>query len=414
MNLLISAYKPIFDKNSDKIHPQLQNLIDSVDTSFIKTQKLQDSFESIGKNNKPVVVVLDNMTSNDVDINGDDINDLSHCETVSLFMADRANVLPVEAGEKYLSLDNISALIEAIESGAKIDAINLSIGMSVNKGVFEDFFFGVASQDMREVILQKAKESYDNRVDLKEQLDKTLDVNKKNKLEMLVLLAEIYPALVLFNRFSKIDIPVYISEPNNPKEKNLLEYFFKDPVIISGKRDTARQEQETFFITEHYKNGKLKGYDINNDDVVDVLKSEVSDGQPKVKQYIGRKPEGFLPDHNLFLSLTSILLKVTEDTEGIIKKCKNCLFTNKHIQYVLTNPLKIKNDLYFMPVVDKTNTQFAINMTKPLRLDNEGLLYFGPKEMNIKNAVNMIYGNSYATPTAINKDIQTGKIRIKA
>ncbi|MGD9581069.1 MAG: hypothetical protein AB7V50_06830 [Vampirovibrionia bacterium] len=409
MSLNVSLKNHSFGSNNTIKNLQLQPLIDRVDPSLIKTQKLRDSFESVSSGIKPVVVVIDDLNTIDTDINGDNINDLSHCEMVSLYVTDNASVIPVniDMTSGVRSVNNLIEIFNTIKNDAQVDAINLSIGLDFNKAYFNELFKDVPADKIKQAILNHSEYSYNNFVELKESYNKETDDVVKARKGFLLKLAAYYPVLKKLSTLPEIDTPVYISGTNSSSTINILSYFLNNPVRID------KPEANTFYITEKTIDGKVLGYDVNNDNIVDVLKKEVSTGFPLVKKFAGASPEQFIMPENLLKSLLSVLLKPIKAPDKVLGEVKNYILSSAQLERLMNNLNHVKGGFYFVPEVNDTNSSFSLNLFKHLILDKDGKLYFGPPDFSVKNAVNKLFGNSYLTPHIMSKDILSGKIQKK-
>ena len=163
-------FQPFFGSQQPKKHNVgLQKLVDSVDKSMLNTQALKDSFESIGTNQKPIVAVIDSFKKKFVDINGDEIKDLSHGETVSLYTSKDANVLPVNIDNTDCDTiaQAIKSVFEAVKAGANIKAVNISVGLDISQDQYKGYLLPMVEKSPGETFKDKlfnlAEDCYKNK-----------------------------------------------------------------------------------------------------------------------------------------------------------------------------------------------------------------------------------------------------------
>ncbi|MGD9581068.1 MAG: hypothetical protein AB7V50_06825 [Vampirovibrionia bacterium] len=414
---------PFASGGKKTIDPELQKLVDSVDKSFFTTKALKDSFESIGTNDKPVVAVIDAFERKYVDINGDNIKDLSHGETVSLYTAKDANILPINID--HTDVTTIGAAIKnvfnAVKNGAKISAINVSVGTEITKDQYRSF------------LLPKMKETpgdsdKDKIATLVEYCYKNKDVIEARKTDPKYMfhqsliafqlkLAEIYEHIKDLIELPDVKLPAYFAAGNVQDEMDLQPFFFKDPQVVGGDRLTElytdtfnRQEQALFSVAEIYENGNMIGYDIDEDKKVDVLKDEASNGDCRLKRYIGKQYSECGVDPAFIYRVKPLLADLKTRPEGL-KQCEDKIFSLKAAQDLfMLNPADYK-DFGDYVIPDITDNFIHFNPLNTLKADKDGKICFDTNGNKVENAIFYINGTSFASPFAIKKDIKAGIIK---
>ncbi|MGD9581070.1 MAG: hypothetical protein AB7V50_06835, partial [Vampirovibrionia bacterium] len=178
-----------------------------------------------------------------------------------------------------------------------------------------------------------------------------------------------------------------------------------------------RLEQAFFYITKIFSGDKLAGYDINEDGKLDVRVDEVSDGKPVLQKYIGKPLSSFVVDED---SMQAIKEEQQKPLPSVGKVCDilrnnlRRLFSLSDLQVLFNEDCsKLKKFGEFAYAYeDSDNVLF--DMTKLLKVDEDGNLYYDPLNRGIKNAFHFFDGTSYSSPLAINKDIVDGKISYRA
>lgn len=426
---LFNTYQPTFTAKPKNNNLQMQKLIDSVDLSLIKTQKLKDSFESIGSGDKPIVAVIDDFYAIKCDVNGDNIDDLSHGELASLYTADTASILPVDVNlERSDYFKVIKSVLEAINNGANIKAINISIDMWVTNQEFTEFLLPAiadsSGKTARHKIVSYAKTCQDNINEISRLSCITPEGPKKKQYDFQMKMGRLYPALNNLKDLPDLEIPVYICAGNAVDNQNLLSQFFSDPIVVSSDQPKNvyskvynRLEQSLFYVTEVFKDNVLLGYDINEDGKLDVKKEEASRGRSILKVHCDKSLNDNKVDMSYIESIKQELKKpdINEDIiSKLLKAGVNKLFSLDQLEDLFNeslNSFREKGE-YVFQVTDSEGSAFAFN--RILRVDENNKLYCDPLNRGIKNAVHFIDGTSFATPTAIDKDIKAGKLLISA
>lgn len=429
MMKLLQTFQPAFSGKPKNINPQMQKLIDSVNSSLIKTQKLRDSFESIEAGKKPVVAVIDDFYAIKWDVNGDNIDDLSHGELVSLYTADTASVLPVDVNlERSDYSKTIKSILDAVNNGANIKAINISIDMCITNKEFTDFLMpaiiNLPGKTTKDKIVFYAKTCLDNNSELSRLSCITPEGLEKQHYDFQIKMGRLYPALNNLKDLPKVSIPVYISAGNNIDNQNLLTQFFTNPIIVSSNQPENiyskvynRVEQALFYVIEVFKDNVLVGYDVNEDGKLDVRKEETSRKKPILKAFVGKDLNDVKVEKSLVEDIKLELKKSTIDEDKISNLLKigiRKLFSLDQLEVILNESLKSFREKgeYVFQVTDPDGSYFALN--RALKVDDNNKLYCDPLNRGIKNAIHFIDGTSFATPTAIDKDIKAGKLVAKA
>lgn len=420
----ITNFQPFFgSQQPKKLNASLQKLVDSVDKSMLHTQALRDSFESIGTNQKPVVAVIDSFNKKFVDINGDEIKDLSHGETVSLYTSKDANVLPVNIDntDSDTIAQAIKSVFDAVKAGANIKAINVSVGLDISQDQYKGYLLPMVEKSpgdtFKDKLINLAENCYKNKEQLELDKKDPKFMFHQSRIAFQILLAAIYPDLKMLKDLPDVDLPVYFA-PGNDKEKLDIQHFmFDSPNVIGPDKNKDsyaqtynREEQSLFAVAEISDDKGLIGYDIDEDNRVDVLKEEVSQGKPILKDFIGKHISECVADNEFMSKIRPKLADLSTKVEAL-KETKKKIYSLKDAQKLFRlNPAEYKD--FGQYVVQSVNDNFYyFNRFHALKANDDGIVYYDTNNKQVDNAVFFVDGTSFASPHAIKKDIQAGIIK---
>jgi hypothetical protein len=232
------------------------------------------------------IAVVDNFDSKTIDIDGDNIPDLSHGEVVERYLkAENPNV-QINRFEVAIDLatGNIenASLVQALEqvkkqmdSGEKFDAVNMSLAYEVdlsNQGSVTSASIGEAESELRAYLFDENNSLTADQQELKDRIE-------------------------AIEKITAGDVPVYIAAGNEGRNNyNTLGLAHGTvqvgalnaygDTLYARNSDVKQYEQGEYIVGPTFEGDSdiVSGYDINEDGVKDVDTSEVS-GHGKLELY---------------------------------------------------------------------------------------------------------------------------------
>lgn len=232
------------------------------------------------------IAIVDNFSSKIVDVDGDNIPDLSHGEVVERYLkAENPAVIitrfQIDIDTKSGNIDNAS-LIKAlgdvkkqIDSGEKFDGVNMSLAYEIDLDTLKDLSpanITKAEPVLRERLFNSSKKLNKDQQELKTRIEAIESITQS-------------------------DVPVYIAAGNNSVHSYNTLGLAKGTTQVGAlgicgdtlyarNSDVQYYEQGEYIVGPSFEGDSevVTGYDINEDGIQDVDKNEVS-GKGKYEYY---------------------------------------------------------------------------------------------------------------------------------
>lgn len=446
------AGRPNKPSNNDTQRWNLQTAVSAKLTS-LRADTVSFSFKGANdtvhnqKNTNPAkkheVAIVDNFDKKVIDIDGDNVSDLSHGEVTKRIAQsadaeakilkfqinyDENNPLSFDLSSPIKKLNEVSDLIK---QGEPIEAVNLSLK--------QDFDVLLLSE------LSKHEITADNLGDKREALRAWLDdpkISTKHKVIMESNHAGAYNALMdelssakkvvdAIESITEKGVPVYISAGNDGNKTLNLFTLAKGSVSVGGTNATGDKmpfspqhsliknySQAIYNISPIKKDGELEGFDISGSGKAEVLLDEVSGGTPMVKPYQNKKISDALASEADFNTMVTILnnavliRKIKSITDQQVREGINeSIFEQRNKQAVF--PINLVKSLYGLSDYETEGLKAKGTLVNPqlnlvFRMGEDDKLVYDPDNSG-REAVNEIWGTSFASPKAMMQDLTKAK-----
>lgn len=361
---------------------------------------------------RKTVAVVDCFDRNHVDIDGDKIPDMSHGEVICRLIKALAPQLQiekyfVESGyrlkepDTYSLIKALNLLLTHIRSGKKIDAVNLSLSHEGSRRYLSEHY---NQPHVKRALLTSPHPEdrlFGQRFQVLENIageETPVYSGAGNESPELYNLYGAAEGVSLVAHTNAEGLPVNHKDFNDP----LIDHFVQGQYAVTQLED---------------------GFDLNGDDVADIYNHEVSgegkavsivspfNGQP-LDEKLGTKEDiitllkrggNYVTDSNV--SEEEMTPKYMEKLHAHI--AEHPLARTKVYKLEDLNEFGLLNDsgLAFWSNYGDYALYPAYQKEVVFRLDENGTLQFNPDNSGLKNIVKTISGSSYATPTALVRDL---------
>lgn len=418
-----------------------------------------DRFANIAfgkKQPEKTYVVVDSFKGpKSTDIDGDGIKDFRHGEMVARFIKavlPGANIHTIHSGTESENVagenevqqkkpSDLKELIAALEEARdyvkkhKVDGLNISVSVDLS---FED-----AKKYCRGI----NKDNFTHhRAELLEALESQLPNKPWEK--MSVYQRRIYTGVKcarILEDIAREGVEVCIAAGNNGPDNFVLFNLAEGvtpvgsnnikgrPSAFSARHEGIEFEKGEYVSVRIRENGKLKGYDINDDGVVDIKPEEVSgNGKAQVDQFVGRPLAECKATSTQGLDFIHYK-KYLQNKENLLDELIDLIcFWKKKPRVEQKAPVKSSVDIEYEKLqqeklfdiglagvafefTDKDIERFKIQgeyVHIPTNVlyskDSEGKVAYNPDGSGRKDMVSTIFGTSYASPVRLVKKTNPG------
>lgn len=382
----------------------------------LKQNITSDVFEPSFRSNKPEnttpkkYIVLDSASLvKDVDVDGDDENDLTHIETVKRLIKSNepdAEILSYAVkcnrSDQMIMEDLLEKLNEILDyvKSNKVDGVNISCGRQI---------------DFKSI--RQARENFEEmKVKLYTALEDQLDTNSSDGLKGVLKEDYVYfQAIKIIEQIIETGTKVFIAAGNKGAGSfNLLSFAKgaisvgaldgqKNKMTLSADHSDVVFEKGSFAVTKVERNGIIEGYDLDNNGTIDVKPDEVSNnGQSVVKQFAGQPLENCLITDKEF-EVLEIFQKFGDKIPYDNPKTKVLL---EKIYDIVKNKLMTVDQYAQMHNIKPFSTSclkdkgsyMTYKSQKVFDSGKDGLVVYNPDRSNAQNVVSEFSGTSFASP----------------
>ncbi|MBI1858078.1 MAG: hypothetical protein HYR97_03075 [Candidatus Melainabacteria bacterium] len=271
----------------------------------------------IGNKIGPSVYVIDDFNKKVVDIDGDSVGCLSHGETVCKIISGvcpESNITTVEIdgfGDLGKVRDGLKDILCKVQGGEQIDAINISLGVSLSLEEISEYIPGLTEEtllDNRGNIIDWLKGFYDQRDAIEDKIANFKIVHSRDYSDLKKLVtqkhhSDTYETIKVLEQLSGEGVLIYIAGGNEglarignytPINPLNLAQGVKNVGAINSNGETTNFSNDSPLITDWARGtfhvqqvlggqGELLGFDILGDGNVHVALDEVSGGEVKAK-----------------------------------------------------------------------------------------------------------------------------------
>jgi len=268
---------------------------------------------TIKKFSAPLVAIISNFDQKVIDIDGDNIPDLSHGDTISRIVKSFYPDIKIQELKIKNNKDGsfnmtepilrLKELANAIDNEEKIDAVNISLGQEIEINTLRECTgLPLDRENLKDYKTQIRNWLKNPSIPFAPKA--ILDLQHPGKSDRLIQEFKVFnQAIEAIEQITNKGIPVYISAGNEGSEyfnilalaersipigaqdsKGIKESFSADNSLIN------RFEQGIYNISPITdKNNLTTNYDLTGDNKPEVFSNEVSGGESKVKPYIGKQ-----------------------------------------------------------------------------------------------------------------------------
>lgn len=368
-------------------------------------------------------LVMDNFDTITIDIDGDDIADLSHGESIKRLITalnPKANVIPLKlkkiTPEGFFDSEELKVKLSVVLK--QLQKINLT---GINLSISSDCLVKDLSINRKNITKsnfnkykEQISEQFKNLASFIQSKKPAITPDEKNTLHSIETFNTI-------EQITKEGIPVYIAAGNRGVNKyNLFSLANNCKTVsstdangvksfFSSDVNTTDKARGVYGITPVLKDGAIIGYDLIGNGKVDVKAEEVSGKgkvKPKVDYFINKPLKDVLITKSEFDLVKQSQIKLKADpaywkTDAGKKAQK--LRISKLFSISQFAELKKLTPDEIRPL--RTSGKYASFCTTKVFSDNgNGLISFNPDKTGRPNMVSALIGTSFASPTKLVED----------
>lgn len=384
---------------------------------------------------RPNIVVIDAFNINIADVNGDNVEDLSHgkfCASVIRSILSNANIiygrLKGKKGSNAFDCEsmisvakNFHNIAEKIKNGEKIDAVNFSFQIPKP-------FTELSEMLQRNITRDNVHEHIDALRNWLRKLGRPENKHLVKKYDKdKVGLKDMYKAISAIEEVTSQGVPVYICAGNYGPQNFNLYSLAKGTIPVRALDGDRSNSKELYFSCSNSltprgargiyysiqvlnKDRTVKGYKISENSKVIIKNKAIKKGIPVANRFVGKKIEEVLATEADY-SLLELKLNDQKITKKQIKRLNQVIFSvDRYIN--IRNKSKYKLQPNQDKFLRKHSDYVDIKGKYMFRKNTKGLIVLDPENKGI-NMVGFLYGTSYAAPTLLAKDCKK-KYRIKS
>ena len=308
------------------------------------------------------------------------------------------------------TLNNIESAFNEVKNqvknGKKINAVNMSLGINYS---YDDlaFFTGIPVTQENFHLYKKDIRNFFNNPDIPKKVEELSNSNRqaKEELDKFKLIAEkVTKVLKSIEETTKQGIPVYIPAGDNGPDYINLFTLANDCISVGSYNAEGKKspfsadnklvnfEQGVFNITPVSHDNLLLGYDITGSGHVEIPARLVSDQEPAIKQFTGKKAGDIIANNEDY---KEIFKSGRMSPQSLNKLYPVDVLANIH----QINPIQAKTLKSMGWLAD-------YYLTHALKVDKNKRIIYDPDGSHRSKAVHEIHGPSLSSPIAMMKDLK--------
>lgn len=382
--------------------------------------------------NNDTVLVIDDFTNKEIDVDGDGTADISHGQAVSVYAGQDGKQVEekdISDGDGGLDEEKINSYLqEIIDNPGSVKDVNMSFGAEFS---IEDLRTIPGCEDLDasnfKEYSEEVKEFLNNPEEHLEKPDDMSEEDYQAELQSFKLQAQMIDKI---EQISAQGVNINIAAGNNGKDNiNLSSFAEGDNInIVGATNNLGDKEGYSASGANTYAQGTYNsvvtadGYDINGDGVTDVENDEVSGGDALVNQFAGKSTDLITFDEEDYTTFISELESSEGMSEDTIGKVFNLQLLNQSLderiakleENLENNPddtktsEKLEKLQSFKSTIELKQKQGNLlglcedeegNLTPEMFRSRNGQILYDPALTGDGDAIAEIAGTSFASPT---------------